>query len=96
MYTRYLAFVPVAVVVAVCAHPAFALNQTEQQIASEQECASALTNTENAQKAYSYIGDKSMQVFEQLMAQAKVMCDGKKFAEAAVLLNQARGMVAGE
>lgn len=96
MYTRYLAFVPVAVVVAVCAHPAFALNPTERQIATDEECTRALANTETAKNAYSFIGDKSMQVFEQLMAQAKVMCADKKYAEAAVLLNQARGMVAGE
>jgi len=96
MKIRFSAFAIVALATSAFVPVVNASNPTASQITSDMECTSALKNTLEARNNYSFIGEKSTKTFEQLIERATQLCTEKNYSDAAQLLNEARGMVAGE
>ncbi len=96
MKTRISAFAFVALAAFAYAPALHAAGPTSLQISNTVECTTALADTREAQSSNPTLGDKSAKAFEEIFALAEQRCADNQFANAADLLNIARGMVASE
>lgn len=76
---------------ATAAHAAGATYRTEAEV-----CLQHVADAEEARQINPEIGDKAARTFEQLVAEARRLCETQDFAAATKVIDTAKGMVASE